>query len=144
MIGSLVAMNVLEDPAPVRRSEFRFLAGEPSRCLTERHNRQQQERHYQNRHSRCFGVRTPGIACGSASEPGVLRLRLAIRFALRQTPLRMTGIESEARRQGPSVRAWEHPPVIVAAVAQSRGDVVGLPEGKLRTAGADAEFSEVV
>ena len=75
---------------------------------------------------------------------GVLRLRLAIRFALRQTPLRMTGIESEARRQGPSVRAWEHPPVIVAAVAQSRGDVVGLPEGKLRTAGADAEFSEVV
>jgi hypothetical protein len=56
----------------------------------------------------------------------------------------MTGIESEARRQGPSVRAWEHPPVIVAAVAQSRGNVVGLPERELRAAGADAKFCQVV
>lgn len=34
----------------------------------------------------------PGIGSGSAGGPGVLRLRLAIRFAHRQTPLRMTSV----------------------------------------------------
>jgi hypothetical protein len=41
-----------------------------------------------------YNPETPGIDSGSVRGRGVLRLRLAIRFAHRQTSLRMTGMRT--------------------------------------------------